>query len=76
MAIGRAPDPIHDHYRGLDAFAFHQEYANLDTGIDHSLLTGDTSPHPSRITTNPEPISRCNVTLRSHTNLTIQRTER
>lgn len=74
--MGHAADPIHDHYRGLDAFAFHQEYAKLDPAIDDSLLTGDTSPHASPITTNPEPISRCNVTLRSHTNLTIQRTER
>ena len=38
MAMGHAADPIHDHYHGLDAFAFLEEYAKLDTGIDDSLL--------------------------------------
>lgn len=38
VAMGYAADAIHDHYRGLDAFAFHEEHAKLDTGIDDSLL--------------------------------------
>ena len=38
VAMAHAADPIHDYYRGLDAFAFHEEYAKLDTGIDDSLL--------------------------------------
>ena len=38
VGMGHAADHIHDHYRGLDVFAFHEEYAKLDTGIDDSLL--------------------------------------
>ena len=38
VGMGHAADPIHDHYRGLDMFAFHEEYAKLDTGIDDGLL--------------------------------------
>ena len=38
VAMGHAADPIHDHYRGLDVFAFHEEYAKFDSGIDDSLL--------------------------------------
>ena len=36
--MGHAADPIHDHYRGLDVFAFHEEYARLDTEVDDGLL--------------------------------------
>jgi len=39
VAMGHAADSIHDHYRGLDAFAFHEEYAKFDSGIDDALLT-------------------------------------
>ncbi len=38
IAMGHAADPIHDHYRGLDTFAFHEEYAKFDSGIDDSLI--------------------------------------
>lgn len=38
VAMGHAADPIHDHYRGLDAFAFHAEYAKFDSGLDDALL--------------------------------------
>ena len=38
VAMGHAADPIHDHYRGLDRFAFHEEYAKFDSGIDDRLL--------------------------------------
>lgn len=38
VAMGHAGDTIHDHYRGLDTFAFHDEYAKFDSGIDDSLL--------------------------------------
>lgn len=38
VAMGHAGDAIHDHYRGLDTFAFHEEYAKFDSGIDDSLL--------------------------------------
>ena len=40
LAMGHAADGIHDHYRGVDADAFHAEYAKFDSGIDGSLLTG------------------------------------
>ena len=39
IAMGHAADPIHDHYRGLDRFAFHAEYAKFESGIDDRLLT-------------------------------------
>ena len=39
LAMGHAADPIHDHYRGLDRFAFHAEYAKFESGIDDTLLT-------------------------------------
>ena len=38
LAMGHAADPIHDHYRGLDRFAFHEEYAKFDSGLDDRLL--------------------------------------
>lgn len=38
LAMGHATDEIHDHYRGLDVTAFHDEYAKFDSGIDGSLL--------------------------------------
>ena len=38
VAMGHAADPIHDRYRGLDVFAFHEEYAKFDSGIDDELL--------------------------------------
>jgi site-specific recombinase XerD len=38
VAMGHAADAIHDHYRGLDRFAFHDEYAKFDSGIDDALL--------------------------------------
>jgi integrase len=38
VAMGHAADPIHDHYRGLDRFAFHAEYAKFESGIDDALL--------------------------------------
>lgn len=38
IAMGHAADPIHDHYRGLDRFAFHAEYEKFDSGIDDALL--------------------------------------
>jgi site-specific recombinase XerD len=38
VAMGHAADAIHDHYRGLDRFAFHAEYAKFDSGIDDTLL--------------------------------------
>ena len=36
--LGHAADPIHDHYRGLDRFAFPEEYAKFDSGIDDALF--------------------------------------
>ena len=38
LAMGHAADPIHDHYRGLDRSAFHEEYAKFDSGIDDALF--------------------------------------
>jgi len=38
LAMGHAADGIHDHYRGLDRFAFHAEYAKFDSGIDDRPL--------------------------------------
>lgn len=38
IAMGHAADPIHDHYRGLDRFAFHAEYEKFESGIDDALL--------------------------------------
>jgi integrase len=38
LAMGHAADGIHDHYRGVDAAAFHREYAKFDSGIDERLL--------------------------------------
>ena len=38
IAMGHAADPIHDHYRGVDVFALHEEYAKFDGGIDDALL--------------------------------------
>ncbi len=38
IAMGHAADPIHDHYRGLDRFAFHAEYEKFESGIDDGLL--------------------------------------
>ena len=38
LAMGHAADPIHDHYRGLDRYAFHEEYAKFDSGIDDALF--------------------------------------
>lgn len=38
IAMGHAGDAVHDHYRGLDPFAFHQEYEKFDSGIDGALL--------------------------------------
>jgi len=38
IAMGHAADPIHEHYRGLDRFAFHEEYAKFDSGLDDALL--------------------------------------
>ncbi len=40
LAMGHAADAIHDHYRGVDVDAFHEEYAKFDSGIDGSLLVG------------------------------------
>jgi len=39
LAMGHAADGIHDHYRGLDLAAFHDEYAKFDSGIDDRFLT-------------------------------------
>jgi integrase len=39
VAMGHAADPIHDHYRGLDRFAFHEEYTKFKSGIDDALLS-------------------------------------
>jgi len=36
LAGGR--DDLTVHYRGLDSFAFHEEYAKFDRGIDERLL--------------------------------------
>jgi len=44
LAMGHASDPIHDHYRGLDRFAFHAEYAKFESGIDDVLLTPKKAP--------------------------------
>jgi len=44
LAMGHAADPIHDHYRGLDRFAFHAEYAKFESGIDDALLTPKKAP--------------------------------
>ena len=38
VAMGHAGDSIHDHYRGLDSFVFHEEYEKFDSGIDDALL--------------------------------------
>ena len=38
VAMGHAANPIHDHYRGVDAFAFREEYAKSDSGLDDRLL--------------------------------------
>ena len=38
IAMGHAADPIHDHYRGLDRFAFPDEYEKFESGIDDALL--------------------------------------
>jgi hypothetical protein len=38
VAMGHAADGIHDHYRGLDHYAFREEYAKFDSGIDDSLV--------------------------------------
>jgi site-specific recombinase XerD len=38
LAMGHAADEIHDHYRGVDAFAFHEEYAKFDSGLDDHLI--------------------------------------
>jgi site-specific recombinase XerD len=38
LAMGHAADGIHDHYRGVDAFAFHEEYAKFDSGLDDDLI--------------------------------------
>ena len=38
VAMGHAADGIHDHYRGLDLAAFHEEYAKFDSGLDDRLL--------------------------------------
>jgi len=38
LAMGHAADGIHDHYRGVDAFAFHEEYAKFDSGLDVGLI--------------------------------------
>jgi site-specific recombinase XerD len=38
LAMGHAADGIHDHYRGQDLAAFHEEYAKFDSGIDDRLL--------------------------------------
>jgi hypothetical protein len=35
--MGHAADPIHERYRGLDVFAFQEEYAKFDSGIDDRL---------------------------------------
>jgi len=44
VAMGHAADQIHDHYRGLDRFAFHAEYAKFESGIDDALLTPKKAP--------------------------------
>ncbi len=38
LAMGHAADAIHDHYRGVDVFAFHEEYAKFDSGLDDDLI--------------------------------------
>jgi integrase len=38
IAMGHAGDTVHDHYRGLDPFAFHEEYEKFDSGIDDARL--------------------------------------
>lgn len=38
LAMGHAADGIHDHYRGVDAFAFHEEYAKFDSGLDERWI--------------------------------------
>jgi site-specific recombinase XerD len=42
MAMGHAADAIHDRYRRVDSFAFHEEYAKFDSGIEEDLFK-----HPS-----------------------------
>ncbi|MGD8450916.1 MAG: tyrosine-type recombinase/integrase [Phycisphaerae bacterium] len=42
LAMGHAADPIHDHYRGLDRYAFHEEYEKFDSGIDDALFARET----------------------------------
>ncbi len=44
LAMGHAADSIHDHYRGLDRFAFHAEYAKFESGIDDALLPQKGGP--------------------------------
>ncbi len=44
LAMGHAADPVHDHYRGLDRFAFHAEYAKFESGLDDALLTTKKAP--------------------------------
>ncbi|MGB0715134.1 MAG: tyrosine-type recombinase/integrase [Phycisphaerae bacterium] len=38
LAMGHAADGIHDHYRGVDPFAFHEEYAKFDSGLNDDLI--------------------------------------
>ena len=38
LAMGHAPDAIHDHYRGVDVTEFHAEYDKCDSGIGASLV--------------------------------------
>ncbi len=38
LAMGHATDPIHDHDRGLDRFAFPAEYEKSDSGLDDARL--------------------------------------
>jgi len=38
LAMGHAADGIHDHYRGVDGFAFHEEYAKFDSGLNDDLI--------------------------------------
>ena len=48
--MGHAADAIHDRSRGIDVFAFHEEYAKLDSGLDDRPLDQKRpSKHP-RIT--------------------------
>jgi hypothetical protein len=49
VAMGHAADPIYDHYRGLDRFAFHAEYAEFESGIDDALLPQKAGPVMTRL---------------------------